>query len=283
MSAEPSGLASPGLPAGAVRPQGLLLTLFGRHVLGRSILVSQTSVSEVMARVGVSEHATRSVLLRMEKRGLLRRERRGRPVFLGLTARSRDLLSDGQRRLWAAGAVNAHWDGTWTLLTFSLPEAWQRQRHQIRSRLQWAGFGLLQGGLWIAPSAVDVGRILEGVEGAERVKVFIARPGPDVDVPEMIGDAWDLGGLRSRYDEFLHRWGPAATGDPVADPLAAQLALTTDWLAVLRTDPRLPLEHLPADWPARAAQEVFRRWHAELDPPARAAAADILVTAPDLS
>ncbi|SHG15622.1 PaaX family transcriptional regulator [Geodermatophilus nigrescens] len=283
MSAEPAAPDVPAVPAGAARPQALLLTLLGRHVLGRAVLVSQTSVSEVMARVGVSDPATRSVLLRMEKRGLLRRERRGRPVFLGLTPRSRELLADGQRRLWAAAAVSGHWDGAWTLLTFSLPEAWQRQRHQIRSRLQWAGFGMLQGGLWIAPSALDVGQVLAGVEGADRVRAFVARPGPDVDVPEMVRDAWDLAELRARYDEFLARWGDCGPAGAAGDALAAQLALTTDWLAVLRSDPRLPLEHLPADWPARRAQEVFRRWHAELDPPARAAAADILVTAPDLS
>jgi len=281
MSAESVGAAAPAVLAAGVRPQALLLTLFGRHVLGRSVLVSQTSVLSVMTRVGVSEHATRSVLLRMEKRGLLRRERRGRPVFLGLTDRSRQLLSDGQRRIWLAGAVNAQGDRAWTLLTFSLPEAWQRQRHQLRSRLQWAGFGSLQGGLWIAPSTVDVGQVLAGVEGADRVRTFIARPGPDVDVPGMIGDAWDLDGLRARYDEFLARWGAPASGVPAEDPLAAQLALSTDWLGVIRSDPRLPLEHLPADWPAGEAQEVFRRWHAELDAPARAAASDVLVAVPD--
>jgi phenylacetic acid degradation operon negative regulatory protein len=49
------------------------------------------------------------------------------------------------------GAVNRHWDGRWTLLSFTLPESWQRQRHELRIRLLWAGFGPLQGGLWIAP------------------------------------------------------------------------------------------------------------------------------------
>jgi hypothetical protein len=44
-----------------------------------------------------------------------------------------------------------HWDGRWTLLSFTLPEFWQRQRHELRTRLLWAGFGPLQGGLWIAP------------------------------------------------------------------------------------------------------------------------------------
>jgi phenylacetic acid degradation operon negative regulatory protein len=42
---------------------------------------------------------------------------------------------------------------------------------------------------------------------------------------------------------------------------------------VIRSDPRLPVQHLPADWPAEPAQRLFRALYAELDPRARAAVA----------
>ena len=45
------------------------------------------------------------------------------------------------------------------------------------------------------------------------------------------------------------------------DDLARQLWLVSDWLLVLREDPRIPVQHLPADWPAAAAERVFRRRH----------------------
>ena len=33
--------------------------------------------------------------------------------------------------------------------------------------------------------------------------------------------------------------------------------LASDWLQVIRADPRLPASHLPADWPAAKAESLF--------------------------
>ncbi len=272
---------SPDTDLGALRPQALLLTFFGGYILGRRVHVATASVLDVLGRVGVSEDATRSTLSRMARGGLLHRVRRGRSVYLGLTPRSREVLHDGEFRVWRMGAVNTHWDGTWTLLGFSLPDSWQRQRHVLRSRLLWAGFGALQGGLWIAPSPVEVEPLLDGLEAAAHVKVFQARALPPTDVDELVRDAWDLAAVAARYERFLDRWDGSAPPDGPADSLARQLLLQAEWLQVVRRDPRLPREHLPADWPAERAQRVFRSVYAELDPAARAITAELLDTIPD--
>jgi phenylacetic acid degradation operon negative regulatory protein len=268
---------------GGLRPQALLLTFFGGYLLDRGAHVSTSSVLEVLDRVGVSEHATRSTLSRMARRGLLRRVRLGRRAYLGLTPRIRDILRDGEARVWRTGAVNTQWDGTWTLLGFSLPDSWQRQRHELRSRLLWAGFGPLQGGLWIAPSQVDAAALTEGLDAGGHVRAFGARALPPTDVDGLLRDAWDLDAIAARYRGFVQRWSPPRQRPPLPDQLAEQLAMQTDWLQVIRQDPRLPARHLPADWPAAPAQELFRTLHAELDPGARATAAEILDVIPDLT
>ncbi|MGY1812321.1 PaaX family transcriptional regulator [Blastococcus sp. SYSU D00820] len=275
-----TAVAPPDLPDPALRPESLLLTFFGAYVLGRPVMVASPGVLDVMERVGVSPHATRSALARMVKKGLLVSERRGRPVYFGLTARSEEVLADGGVRIWRSGAVNRHWDGRWTLLGFSLPESWQRQRHDLRSRLLWAGFGPLQGGLWVAPDTVDVGRLLEGLAAAGHVRSFLATPAPGTDVQAMVADAWDLAELAGRYEAFLERWDGGAADRGAIDPLARQLALQAEWLRAIRTDPRLPVELLPAPWPAERAQEVFHRLHAEVEVQARATAAELLDTIP---
>ncbi|WP_308283137.1 PaaX family transcriptional regulator [Pseudonocardia nigra] len=268
-------------PLGAPRPQALLLTFFGGYLLGRGVHVATSSVLDVLRRAGVSEHATRSTLSRMARRDLLHRARRGRQVYLGLTWRSREVLRDGEARVWRVGAVNTSWDGTWTLLGFSLPEHWQRQRHALRSRLLWAGFGPLQGGLWIAPSTVDVGRLGDDLEAAGHLKVFAARALPPTDVDGLVRDAWDLDALAARYRGFLDRWERSARRPHLPDGLARQLVLQTDWLEVIRRDPRLPVRHLPSDWPAEQAQQLFRALYAEFEPEAGAIAADVLDVIPD--
>jgi phenylacetic acid degradation operon negative regulatory protein len=255
------------------RPQPLLLAFFGGYLLGRGVHVATSAVIDVLDRVGVSEHATRSTLSRMARRDLLRRVRRGRKVYLGLTPRSREVLHDGDVRVWRTAAVHDGWDGTWTLLSFSLPDSWQRQRHELRSRLLWAGFGPLQGGLWIAPSPVDFAVIGADLEAAAHVKVFEARALPPTDVDALVRDAWDLDAIAGRYRGFLDRWSDPRRRPGFPDALATQLVLQTEWLQVIRRDPRLPAQHLPAGWPAERAWRLFRALYAELDPQARASAA----------
>ncbi|WP_346618745.1 PaaX family transcriptional regulator C-terminal domain-containing protein [Blastococcus montanus] len=263
-----------------LRPESLLLTFFGAHLLGRPVMVASAGVLDVMQRVGVSPHAARSALSRMVKKGLLVSERQGRPVYFGLTPRSEEVLNDGAVRIWRSGAVNRHWDGRWTLLSFSLPESWQRQRHELRSRLLWAGFGPLQGGLWIAPAAVDVARLLEGLAAARHVRAFLATTGNGADVAEMVADAWDLAQLAERYESFIDRWDGDVADLAHPDALGRQLVLGTEWLRTIRQDPRLPVELLPAPWPAERAQELFHRLHAETEVQARVKAASLLQTIP---
>ncbi|MFI7613779.1 hypothetical protein ACIBP6_21375 [Nonomuraea terrae] len=128
-----------------MRPPSVILTFLGDHVYGRDICVSSRTFIDAFARVGISEEATRSALTRMVRRGLLRRTRAGRRMHFGLTPASTEVLRDGERRIWHSGVVNDADEDRWTLIGFSLPESWQRQRHELRSRLVWAGFAGYRG------------------------------------------------------------------------------------------------------------------------------------------
>jgi phenylacetic acid degradation operon negative regulatory protein len=271
----------PEVSGGGLRPQALLLTFLGAYLLGLGVHVATSSVLEVLNRAGVSEHATRSTLSRMARRDLLRRVRRGRQVYLGLTPRSRAILRDGETRMWRMGAVNTHWDGSWTLLGFSLPDSWQRQRHELRSRLLWAGFGPLQGGLWIGSSHADVAAVTAGLDLDGHLRVFAARALPPTDVDRLVREAWDLDAIAARHRGFLERWETPQRRPPLPDNLARQLVLQAEWLQVIRRDPRLPLQHLPEGWPAERAQELFRALNAEYDPEAKQILAEVLDVLPD--
>lgn len=209
------------------RPQSLLLAFFGNHVLEEGDLcVYSGSIIEVLGRVGVGEQAVRSTLTRMVNRGLLQRRREGRRMHFGLTEQAKQVLYDGGARIWKQGAVNDDWDGTWTLLAFSLPDAWKRQRHKLRSRLAWSGFGALYSGLWIAPGQVDVSVVVAELGLAKHVKVFHGEAGVATDIEEMIRDTWDLESVAARYRAFDSRWSDA----PAAGP-TTRSAPGCDWSA----------------------------------------------------
>jgi phenylacetic acid degradation operon negative regulatory protein len=265
----------------SLRPQSLMLTFLGDQVLGRDVCVYSGSVIDVFARMGVGEQATRSTLTRMVNRGLLRRQREGRRMYFGLTEHSTAVLRDGERRIWQTGAVNRHWDGTWTLLGFSLPESWQRQRHDLRSKLTWSGFGPLFSGLWIAPGEVDVAELVAELGLSAHVKVFRAHADSGMDISAMIEETWELAELAERYAQFVQRWQPWETRAPEADEaLAQRLLLQAEWLRVIRRDPRLPVKHLPDDWPAEEAEKTFRAVHERLTPSAQACAERLLDLVP---
>jgi phenylacetic acid degradation operon negative regulatory protein len=251
------------------RPQTLLLTLLGSTALDGNVAIFSGSFVTVMDRLDVSEHATRSTLTRMVNRGLLVRHRRARKVYFGLTPHAAAVLREGEDRMWNRGAVNRDPGGGWTLLGFSLPESRRDERHLLRSRLRWAGFGLLRSGLWIAPGTVDVTSLLADLRLRDHVVAFRAEPAEPADTDRMVRDAYDLPAIADRYHRFLRRWD---TRDPLpdaGDDLARHLLLLSDWLLLLRDDPRLPLDALPPDWPAVQAQKVFDRTHDRLHPGAR--------------
>jgi phenylacetic acid degradation operon negative regulatory protein len=281
----------PDLAGGAPRPQSLMLTFFGIHALGRDIAVSAGSLIEVFGQAGITEDAVRSTLTRMVKRGLLERHRRGRRTYFGPTPRATGVLRDGHDRIWCTGAVNRDWDGTWTLVGFSLPEAWRSERHDLRSRLVWSGFGPLQNGLWVAPGTVDVPSVVAGLDLDGCLRVFRgATAVAPTDARTVLHTAFDVESVAKGYEAFLTRWStdaaePDRTGTGQAEAaddataLLRQLLLHTDWLERVRQDPHLPAEHLPEDWPAARAEELFRelaRHYGELAAQEAASSLDVI-------
>lgn len=256
-------------PPGGIRPQTLMLTFLGNAVLGRDIAVFSGSFIAVMERLNVAEQATRSTLTRMVDRGLLARHRRGRKMYFGLTAHAAAVLTEGEQRMWRTGAVNGDKQGRWTLLGFSLPESRRDDRHQIRSRLRWAGFGMLRSGLWIAPGVPDVSGVLRDRRLLDDVLVFRAEPAEPTDIDELVRQAYDLDAIAARYEDFVRRWDPARPLPGAPDDLARLVWLLSEWFLLLRDDPRIPLRHLPDAWPAVAAEKVFHRQHGRLEPSAR--------------
>jgi phenylacetic acid degradation operon negative regulatory protein len=275
---KPSGGAPGAQAAPAVRPETLVLTLFGDHVLDRGTAVSTGGVITVLGRLGVSELATRATVSRMGRRGLLRTVRRGRRAFLGLTEHGTTVLRDGQRRL-DGEVVDRHWDGRWTLLTFSVPETRRADRHVLRTRLGWFGFGPLRSGLWVSTSDTDISPALAELDLLRHAEVFRAESFLWTDPVRIAREAWDLPEIAAGYERFLARW----TDRDLAglDELSWRVRLGAEWLLLIRRDPVLSLDLLPADWPGVRAAALFRTLRERWAGPAEDLATTLLDAIPD--
>ncbi len=170
------------------------------------------------------------------------------------------------------------------LLAFNLPAAAQRERHILRARLTWAGFGMLQGGLWIAPAPVELSGLTDDAGLEPHLRVFTAEPHPSTDIERLAPSIWDLDELASEYRAFFVRWHDVRVASRIASgPLAMELLLGQEWLELLRRDPRLPRRCLPVDWPAAHAQAVFRSARATYAREAEIVAAQLLGLSGDTS
>jgi phenylacetic acid degradation operon negative regulatory protein len=260
--------------APGVRPEALLLTLFGDHVLDRGIAVSTGGVIAALEGLGVGEHATRATLSRMSRRELLRTVRRGRQAFLSLTEHGTAVLRDGQRKL-DGDVVDRHWDGRWTLLTFSVPETRRADRYALRTRLGWFGFGPLRSGLWVSASAADIAPALAELDLLDHAEVFRAEPFMWTDPARIAREAWDLPRIAAGYEQFLRRWTGGAPAE-LGDELSRRIRLGAEWLLLIRRDPVLPPALLPADWPGTRAAALFRTLRHDWTRPAEELAGELL-------
>ncbi len=246
-----------GLPDVELRPQSVLFTVFGDYAVEDDVVLGAARLVELLEGAGVGVTASRAALNRMTKRGLLHRAASGRRAYFGLTDFGLRTVLDGRERALVADVVDRAWDGRWTLVSFSLGEDAQRERHGLRSRLIWAGFGKVQAGLWAVPREVNVVALLSDLEVGEGVNAFVGETVAPSDAASLVRTAYDLGALAEQYENFLARWRPLAGRiDEVEDPVLARAVLGTHWLLSLRDDPRLPVQFLDDDWPGIAARAL---------------------------
>lgn len=266
-----------GVEAGASRkPQWLILCFAGTHMLKRPAAELRLSdLLGLMEELGVNERTSRSTIARMERRGLLYRRRVGRSSYFGMSPYGRAVLRNGDARVRRGalvsidGSIGRKWDGQWTSVGFSLPKSRRGDRLLLISRLTWAGFGRLQDGLWIAADEVDVDMLTKNLDIDEHVHAFRAQMIGRVDVKKIVARVWDLSAVALRYAQFIARW-EGHDASMLADvSVAPHLSMLADWLFAVRGDPRLPIEYLPADWPAIRAHELFQRLQKGLGPGAR--------------
>ena len=249
---------------GETSARSLLLTLLGEFVLPQEGPVWTSTIVEVLDSLGVEEKAARQALARTAADGWLASERVGRSVRWSLTPSGRRLLTEGAERIYAFGASTPPWDGMWLILYVSVPETKRRLRHELRTKLTWAGFGSPGPGMWISPlpgREAEVRAVVEGLGLDDGAMSFTARFAAIGSEPEMVRRAWDLDAVAAQYAGFVSSFGELRPAS-ACDTMLAQTRLVHEWRRFPFLDPRLPAELLPAGWIGDRARELFADRHA---------------------
>jgi phenylacetic acid degradation operon negative regulatory protein len=226
---------------------------------------------ELIGEFGFSAEAARAALSRLVVRGMLERHRDGRLVDYALTSGARDLLAEGDRRIFGFGR-GAPGADAWTFLWHMIPEERRVERSRFASRLRFLGFGSLQDATWIA--AADREEEVRGL--ADRlgvggfVSVFLARVARGSEGAVVSSGAWDLEDLAPRYERFLEEFGPlvepAARGELTdREAFLARTRVVHAFRDFSLRDPELPDSVVPVHLLRSRAVGVFDSVYGDLE------------------
>jgi phenylacetic acid degradation operon negative regulatory protein len=192
----------------------------------------------------IREPTVRVALTRMVSAGDLVRSEDGYRLSDRLLARQRrqdDAINPRLRK----------WQGAWTTLVITSVGTDARTRAGLRTTLQEKRFAELREGVWLRPDNLDV-QLPDDV--LERVRVLQSR---DDDPEELAARLWDLSAWAHTGRELLNEMAMAAD-------VPGRFVAAAGMVRHLLTDPVLPDELLPDDWPGEALRAAYVNFAAEL-------------------
>jgi phenylacetic acid degradation operon negative regulatory protein len=241
-----------GLPE--ISPQiGLVGLAFGAAQVQPGDAVAGPVLLRLLADLGVSEPAARSLLLRMRREGWLTSERTGRQaryrlapiVFASQDRVERQLRGD-----------RPAWNGSFSGVLYTVPERFRPFRDRLRRSALLLGYVTLRPGLLMATTdRYDelVAVLPSQPAGSQLLRTKLTFSADDSR--RLAAELWDLDGIAAMYqralDEFEERVAEARRQPPAgAAALRAFAAAALPLYRAGAADPDLPAELLPADWPA---------------------------------
>ena len=194
----------------------------------------------------IRESTLRVALTRMVGAGDLVRSADGYRLSDRLLARQRrqdDALRPRRRT----------WDGTWTTLVVTSVGVDARSRVVLRKQLQDSRFGELREGVWLRPDNLEPSPAAAAMIG-ERARVLHSVD----DAPEQLAhQLWDLPAWAATTTGLLD-------GMAEADDVPTRFVIAAGMVRHLLTDPVLPDDLLPRNWPGDALRDAYTEFAAEL-------------------
>ena len=166
------------------------------------------------------------------------------------------------------------WDGTWTLVSFGIPEKIRDRRDELRRRLREIGFGQWAGGVWIAAGDAtrSVSGVVDSLRVAGRVMVSVSK---DVTVggepvASAVSRIWPLSDLNRKYasmrTHLKRRIERMRTGIEKGSPPDSREAflevfvLFSEAAEIISLDPCLPEGLLPNNWLGLEVQDLIHEY-----------------------
>ena len=144
------------------------------------------------------------------------------------------------------------WDGSWEMAVVVVAGRPGAERAALRDLLAAHRLAELREGVWTRPANLRRARTYADDPVLE---TYLARP--DGDPARLAAELWDLRGWAKQGREVVRLLG--RTREP-----AERLAVAAHLVRHLASDPLLPVEILPEDWPAAEMRTAYASYQEEL-------------------
>jgi phenylacetic acid degradation operon negative regulatory protein len=252
-----------------MQARSALFDLYGDHLRPRGGHAPVAALVRLLSCLDIAAPAVRTAVSRMVRQGWLTPLSSDAGPGYQLTERATRRLDEAASRIYRLRPPQA-WDGRWSIaLLDHTPNRTQRER--VQRALEYLGYRQVQPDGWIAPRPASELESVTAVEGID-VTHFVGEL--DGDEGELVERLWRPQQLAAAYTRWIDdaRALVLAAGPAPDEPtaFAVRSTLLHEWRKFLFTDPGLPKELLPPDWPGQAAAEYFDAESARLLPAASA-------------
>ena len=234
-----------------------MLDLCGDYIRYHGSAIGLGAMTELLRAFDVSAENVRVVMSRLRREGFFDTTRDGRTTTYVLTPHTLRTLDEGRDRIFTRDI--GPWTGAWHMVIYQVPESERDRRERLRTGLAWLGFGPLASSTWISAhdrrAGVDE---LFGDAGLARVDQMTSRTSGLAEDRALARRCWDLDQLADGYREWMRHWQTRIDADlDDRQALVARIEMVHDYRKFPFSDPDLPAELLPGDWPGAAAHELF--------------------------
>lgn len=222
----------------------VLSVLLGAH----PACANASELIRLTADFGIKESALRVALTRLVSAGDLIRSADGYRLSDRLLARQRrqDEAMRPHTRAWSE-----NWQGNWHLVVVTAVGTDSRARAALRNTMYDKRFRELREGVWMRPDNLDLEL---APDFAARVRVLKARD----DAPAALaGQLWDLSEWVGVGQRLLDEMADAAD-------IPGRFVVAAAIVRHVLTDPMLPTELLPDDWPGARLRVAYHDFATEL-------------------
>jgi len=171
--------------------------------------------------------------------------------YLKITQKGMDRL----RRIMPEYEEKRPWDGIIYLITYDIPEERRKSRDWLRDYIERLGCAMMQRSVWLTPYNPKklIAEFVKDNRIAGLVLVSELKEGSYIGgkpIDEALEKIYRLDDIYVEYMNFLREVEKGEIKGP---------ELIMRYFAVLKKDPQLPFELLPAGWPCKEANEYYEK------------------------